>query len=258
MSFVDRRRHELRDDSPPTAAPKCWSTEFDRRSSRAWVKPAVGDFTLPLKPGHHVIEVRYQKPAETAPLLRLEQTPGKSIAFMNDAITPFETQPSALSRRGVAASLSAGCCTSPRSSRLHGALAGHSRAMIARAFRSRLLSSALLLAQGVWKSQHLVDRVWTMSGGDDWLNYEMSGRDVVLNGLIMSQGGVIGRGQPFSLYPGYAYFVAFAHWLTGESIAGVVLVELRPAGAWRRSSRIASLITCLGPSARLADLSGCC
>ena len=64
-----------------------------------------------------------------------------------------------------------------------------------------------------------------MSGGDDWLNYEMSGRDVVLNGLIMSQGGVIGRGQPFSLYPGYAYFIAFGHWLTGESLAGIVLLN---------------------------------
>jgi hypothetical protein len=82
-----------------------------------------------------------------------------------------------------------------------------------------------LVAQGLWKSQHLVGHVWTLSGGDDWLNYEMSARDVVLNGLMMSQGGVIGRGQPFSLYPGYAYFVALVHAVTGESLAGVVLMN---------------------------------
>jgi hypothetical protein len=36
---------------------------------------------------------------------------------------------------------------------------------------------------------------------------------------------VIGRGQPFSLYPGYAYLVALVHAVTGESLAGVVLVN---------------------------------
>lgn len=184
----------------------------------------VGDFILALTPGHHLIEVRYQKPAETAPLLRLEQIPGNSIAFMSDAITPFETEPSALSRRPMA--VGAGWF-------LHLVALSAIVSVLWPGLRARGLMPlpiapvvvALLLAQGVWKSQHLVDHVWTMSGGDDWLNYEMSGRDVVLNGLIMSQGGVIGRGQPFSLYPGYAYFIAFSHWLTGESLAGVVLLN---------------------------------
>ena len=185
---------------------------------------AVGDFTLPMKPGHHVIEIRYQKPADTAPLLWLEQAPGKSIPFMNDSITPFETEPSALARRMPA--IVGGWF-------LHvvalGLVAWTFWPGIGARFRTGLpiapIVVGILLAQGVWKSQHLVDHVWTMSGGDDWLNYEMSGRDVVLNGLIMSQGGVVGRGQPFSLYPGYAYFIAFAHWLTGESLAGVVLLN---------------------------------
>ena len=195
----------------------------------------VGDFTLALTPGHHVIEVRYQKPAETAALLRLEATPAESGAFPNDAITPFETSLS----WGQAAKFSGSSALSRRTIAVGVGWLLHAVALIAMGLalwpgiRARGLTPlpiapivvSLLLAQGVWKSQHLVDHVWTMSGGDDWLNYEMSGRDVVLNGLIMSQGGVIGRGQPFSLYPGYAYFIAFGHWLTGESLAGVVLLN---------------------------------
>jgi hypothetical protein len=60
---------------------------------------ATGDFTLAMKAGHHVIDIRYQKPADTAPLLQLEQAGGRSIVVMDDAITPFPTEPSALSRR---------------------------------------------------------------------------------------------------------------------------------------------------------------
>ncbi len=212
----------------------------------------AGDFTLTLTPGHHLIEVRYQKPADTTPLLRLEQLPDRSGAFMNDAVTPFETDPPALSRR--AAATGAGWL-------LHAvALITVGLALWPGIRAQRLLPLpvgpivvGLLLAQGVWKSQHLVDHVWTMSGGDDWLNYEMSGRDVVLNGLIMSQGGVIGRGQPFSLYPGYAYFLAFAHWLTGESLAGVVLLNfVLLAAASLVAYRIALLL--VGPIGALGGL----
>jgi hypothetical protein len=110
-----------------------------------------------------------------------------------------------------------------------------------------------LLAQGLWKSRHLVDRVWTMSGGDDWLNYEMTARDGALYGLIMSQGGVIGHGQPFSLYPGYAYFLTFVHQLTGESLAGVVLMNfVLLAVATLIAHRIARHL--IGPVAALGGL----
>ncbi len=185
---------------------------------------AVGDFALALKPGDHVIEIRYQKPADTAPLLLLEQSPG--IPFLTGRILPLSSGQAAKFSESLSLGQAAGWLL-------------HAVALVAivsalwpglRATRLTPLPIApavvgVLLAQGVWKSRHLVDHVWTMSGGDDWLNYEMSARDVVLNGLMMTQGGVIGRGQPFSLYPGYAYFIAFAHWLTGESLAGVVLLN---------------------------------
>jgi hypothetical protein len=70
---------------------------------------------------------------------------------------------------------------------------------------------------------------------------------------MMSQGGVIGRGQPFSLYPGYAYFVAFVHAVTGESLAGVVLVNfILLAAATLIAYRIGRKL--FGPIAAIAGL----
>jgi 4-amino-4-deoxy-L-arabinose transferase-like glycosyltransferase len=36
---------------------------------------------------------------------------------------------------------------------------------------------------------------------------------------------VPGKGLPYFEYPGYGYFVAAAHWLTGDSLAGVILLN---------------------------------
>lgn len=179
-------------------------------------------FQLAMAPGPHMIEVRYQKPADTAPMLSVEEAPGTAAAFLAGQVSPF----------ALARPLSGLTVATFLAITLHLAVI----AAIAAAFWPRLRDRrgvrlvpvavvGILVGQGLWKSRHLVGHVWTMSGGDDWLNYEMSARDVVLHGLIMSQGGVIGRGQPFSLYPGYAYFVALVHAVTGESLAGVVLMN---------------------------------
>jgi hypothetical protein len=185
---------------------------------------ASADAILALEPGEHRIEVQYQKPADTQALIHLLRVDGDRTApAFEDAVSPF-------------------AATGSLDRLLYARAAGwafHLAALLivvtslwpgwrARGLRPLPLEPAiviLLTVQGLWKARHLVDRVWTMSGGDDWLNYEMSARDVVLNGLIMSQGGVIGNGQPFSLYPGYAYFVALVHAVAGESLAGVVLMN---------------------------------
>ena len=82
-----------------------------------------------------------------------------------------------------------------------------------------------LTVQGLWKSRHLVDRVFTMTGGDDWLAFEMNARDILFNGWLLPRGQVPGKGLPYFEYPGYGYFVAGTHWLTGESLAGVILIN---------------------------------
>lgn len=200
---------------------------------------ATAEATVDLPAGPHVIEVRYRKPAETAALLRFERADGvRSAAVVSDgAVTPWPVPARARAVMGPAAIAGwvihattlavtlAGLWPSLRR-RLRQVLSTGQAAPIAAAdMMVPVLVVGLLMAQGLWKARHLVGHVWTLSGGDDWLNYEMAARDAVLNGLMMSEGGVIGRGQPFSLYPGYGYFVALVHAVTGESLAGVVLVN---------------------------------
>ena len=108
-----------------------------------------------------------------------------------------------------------------------------------------------LAAQGLWKARHLVGNVWTLTGGDDWLGFEMQARDALLNGWMIQAGSDIGRGEPFNIYPGYSYFLAGVHWLVGESLAGPILANfvilalatvLVHATARRFTSRVGALI----------------
>jgi hypothetical protein len=178
------------------------------------------DVSLPAGP--HALEVRYQKPADTEPMINL------ALGEINERIAPDAADVFAVDR----------AWTTVVAWVLHlftllTYVVALAPAIRAAASPDLVIEAAVLIAlmlQGLWKSQHLVGHVWTMSGGDDWLNYEMTGRDGALHGAIMSQGGVIGRGQPFSLYPGYAYFLMLVHQLTGESLAGVVLANFIALG----------------------------
>ena len=93
---------------------------------------------------------------------------------------------------------------------------------------SQLVMPAVVLGlslQGLWKSRHLVDRVFTLTGGDDWLAFEMNARDILFNGWLLLRGLPPGKGLPYFEYPGYGYFVAGVHWLTGDSLAGIILIN---------------------------------
>ncbi|HEX6162039.1 MAG TPA: glycosyltransferase family 39 protein [Vicinamibacterales bacterium] len=93
---------------------------------------------------------------------------------------------------------------------------------------TQLVMPAVVLGlslQGLWKSRHLVGHVFTLTGGDDWLAFEMNARDILFNGWLLPRGAVPGKGPPYFEYPGYGYFVAGVHWLTGDSLAGVILIN---------------------------------
>lgn len=68
-------------------------------------------------------------------------------------------------------------------------------------------------------------RMVMLSGGDDWLTYETQARDIGLHGLWMAGGATLGHGQPFYYQPLYPYFVAATHWLFGDDLYGVHLVQ---------------------------------
>jgi hypothetical protein len=89
----------------------------------------------------------------------------------------------------------------------------------------------------------LLHRMVTLSGGDDWLNYESRARDIGLHGLWMLNGAMLGQGQAFYQMPGYPYFVAAVHWLFGDDLYGVHLVQRLMVGGsvialWRVTAAI--------------------
>src|SRR5262249_35346658 len=67
-----------------------------------------------------------------------------------------------------------------------------------------------------------------LSGLDDWLIYESSARDILLNGWLMDGGQ--GHAAAFYGQPLYPYVLAGLHRLTGESLFGPLAVQLAALG----------------------------
>jgi hypothetical protein len=68
-------------------------------------------------------------------------------------------------------------------------------------------------------------RMIILSGGDDWLTYESEARDIALHGLWMNEGAALGHGAAFYGQPLYSYFLAACHWLFGDGLFGIYLVQ---------------------------------
>ena len=97
-------------------------------------------------------------------------------------------------------------------------------ARLERPLLALLLGGVLLYA--ALTSLELRGRVVLLEGGADWLTYETYARDIQLNGPLMTLGKAIGKGRPYFFQPFYPYALAFGHWLTGEDLYGVVVLQL--------------------------------
>lgn len=220
LPFSVQWRGHLRNDEPLTLGWDGAGTVAVSVDNAAQQPPVV------LPPGEHVIDVRYSKPADTEGRLRVsaQDANGAARDWRLGEITPGPEPPW---RRSLAMPLVyAASLISIIVVLLTGI--GLAPAVVAKIRRSRSLhpyvAPAVLLAltaQGLWKSRHLVGRVWTLTGGDDWLAFEMNARDALLNGWMMTRHSKVAYYE----YPGYGYFVAAVHAVTGESLAGVVLMN---------------------------------
>jgi hypothetical protein len=85
------------------------------------------------------------------------------------------------------------------------------------------------LAYGLLQEAPIAGRATILSGLDDWLIYESSARDILLNGLLMDGGQ--GHAAPFYGQPLYPYVLALAHELTGESLFGPIALQFAALGA---------------------------
>jgi hypothetical protein len=86
----------------------------------------------------------------------------------------------------------------------------------------------VFLAHGMLLHAPLVGRATILSGLDDWLIYESSARDILLNGPLMDGGQ--GHAAPFYGQPLYPYVLALAHRLTGESVFGPLALQYAALG----------------------------
>ena len=197
---------------------------------------AVPTSPFVIEPGDHVVEIQYRKPANLEGAIHVQplDAGGAPRRWALGEVMPFDA--SAPTRSLVRALV-------PLAWILHVLVAalviiglapalarkfGRLRALRWVDAAGELVMPAVMIglsAQGLWKARERVGHVFTFTGGDDWLAFEMNARDIFLNGLMSPRGAPLGKGAAFFEYPGYSYFVSAVHWLTGESIAGVILMN---------------------------------
>jgi hypothetical protein len=188
--------------------------------------------------GRHLIEASYVKPPDTDGLMRLDVASDEGSGPADARITPR-----AYARwRLAAAAVLYGCGVL-----LHAAAAlllanaawllgrGWRRADGRAAAYARFGGMAewgafagvfvLLAIQGFVRSRHLIGRMLSLTGGDDWLAFEARAREVLIRGPLMTFGAPLGEGDAFMYYPLYSYFLALVHRVVGEDLFGVIFVQ---------------------------------
>jgi len=193
------------------------------------VSLAAPEAQVAVSSGLHALRVEYARPEARVPALRVswERTPGGALETL--AGPDVRWQPNA---------------NSPGPSRLLGLVADW--AIVALVFawactgldharRSGRLGRAalgalplLLLGYGMLVHAPQLGRATILSGLDDWLVYESSARDILLNGPRMDGGQ--GHAAPFYGQPLYPYALALAHRLTGESLFGPLALQFAGLG----------------------------
>lgn len=209
----------------------------------------VGEVRLPLATGGHALHVAYTRPEARVPRLRLawEPTPGAPLetlgapAVVRDAGHPMIGMGSGM---GAATLAAAGAAVDVLLALLLAAwlvvgLAGLPFSFSARSSRSLFFSRPvvraalaavplLFLGYGMAVNWDRAGRATVLSGLDDWLSYESSARDILLNGPSMTDS--LGHASPYYAQPLYAYALAVAHALTGESIFGPLVLQYAALG----------------------------
>ena len=187
-----------------------------------------GDARLHVSAGLHPLRVDYTRPEARVPWLRVswERTPGGPLEPLGDA--DVRQQPSAAGVdlslwSGHAADVAIACAIAAW------VALGLRAAWAAGLARAGLAAVPLVfVVHGILLQAPLAGRATILSGLDDWLIYESSARDILLNGLLMDGGQ--GHAPPFYGQPLYPYALALAHRLTGESVFGPLVLQFGALG----------------------------
>lgn len=186
--------------------------------------------TVMLTPGDHRLDVTYSKPAATDPLLVVNGLAGDR----RDARLFVTPRPVGAARRlvfratariaqvaDVCAAIAFGVVMWRLVRARRGAAGWHFTAVQALC----AVMFALFVVQGVQAALPHVHRAVSLSGGDDWLAFEARAREVLTGGPLMRFGRALGAGEVFYYYPGYSYFLAAVHAVSGEDLSGPIFVN---------------------------------
>jgi hypothetical protein len=189
------------------------------------------DSTRDVSSGLHVLQVDYSRPEARVPVLRLEwqRTPGGALETLggDDLRWRADAGPADASsllvwvgRAIVATVIGVWLVLGGLRLRRKGADAWW-RALL-------WLVPVGFLGYGMFLEAPVAGKATILSGLDDWLIYESSARDVLLNGWRMDGGQ--GHALPFYGQPLYPYVLAGLHRLTGESLSGPIAVQFAALG----------------------------
>jgi hypothetical protein len=197
----------------------------------AWLddKALPADGSIDVSGGLHSLRVEYARPEARVPRLRLswQREPGGALEAVGGS--DLRWQPST---SGVALSTILGQAADV-------VFGGAVLAWLGLGFfaargadnRVRAALGAVplvFLVHGILVHAPIAGRATILSGLDDWLIYESSARDILLNGPLMDGGQ--GHAPPFYGQPLYPYALALAHRLTGESLFGPLALQFAALG----------------------------
>jgi dolichyl-phosphate-mannose-protein mannosyltransferase len=202
---------------------------------------ASADTTVDVSEGLHQFRLEYQRREAKVPALRVQwqREPGGALETVGGADVRWR-QDLGASLVGTTANV-LGAAAFPVVSTTLNVLALAVLAAVAVVtlvrVRRRLalwpIALALLpvafAAYGALHQAPMAGKATILSGLDDWLIYESSARDILLNGPLMDGGQ--GHAAPFYGQPLYPYALAILHRLTGESLFGPIVVQFAALGA---------------------------
>jgi dolichyl-phosphate-mannose-protein mannosyltransferase len=195
-------------------------------SSQTAIATSAADITF--APGQHILTLSYVKPANTDPFIELQGVGIDDVPAM--MVTPAPAGGAA--RRGARWAQFGGVLVDAAvvvASVLFAVLVASAGPPLPKRRRTssvRLIAPAslavvmfaLFIGQGAYLSSEYIGRAVTLTGGDDWLQYEGHAREIATHGLLMDYGQPRGQGEVFFYYPFYSYFLAGVHKAGGEDL----------------------------------------
>jgi hypothetical protein len=206
----------------------------------------ANDSTVDVSTGLHQLRVEYSRPEAKVPRLRVQwqRQPSGGLVTLGGQDVRWREDNAGQSTDAAVGVMSAGQSRASTALGVMAAVLGIGVVLVWLALGLRRLlregtnaawwraSLGLLpvafLVYGLLLEAPIVGRATILSGLDDWLIYESSARDILLNGLLMDGGQ--GHAAPFYGQPLYPYVLALAHRITGESLFGPIALQFAALG----------------------------